>query len=119
MEKTWKPMVAGILDIVSGIFALIVFVSLIIGSVVTGTGEIAREVPDFVPIVCIIMAIPALAAGILALLGGVCALQRRRWGWALVGSIAAIFSGVITGIGFLLGIPATVFTALAMNEFER
>lgn len=36
MEKTWKPMVAGILDIVSGVFALICVLGLVIAIIVKG-----------------------------------------------------------------------------------
>ena len=112
MEKTWKPTAAGILDIVSGVFSLIVVVALIIGMVVTGSGETSTEVPDFVPTILLIMAILSLIVGILALVGGVYALKREKWGLALAGSIAAIFST------FVLGIPAILFTAQSKNEFE-
>ena len=50
--------------------------------------------------------------GILPLLGGIYALQRRKWGLGLAGSIAAIFGSTP------LGIAATVLMALAKDEFE-
>ena len=56
--------------------------------------------------------LPLLVLGALALVGGVFALQRRRWGWALAGSIAAFFP-----FG-LLGLLATIFTAMSKEEFE-
>jgi len=49
--------------------------------------------------------------GILPLLGGIYALQRRKWGLGLAGSIAAIFGSIP------LGIVATVLMALAKDEF--
>jgi len=54
----------------------------------------------------------ALIAGMLSLIGGICALQRKNWGWALTG---AIFALVLT---FDLGLVAVVLTALVRNEFE-
>jgi hypothetical protein len=50
--------------------------------------------------------------GILAIVGGIYALQRKIWGLALAGSIAAFFPS------WILGIAAIVLTALSKNEFE-
>lgn len=115
MERTWKPTVAGILNIVCGVLALISFVGLMIAIAVTsGTLDIPGtwNIPDFVPVILWSVAIPYLIIGILALLGGVFALQRKYWGWALAGSIAT------TLFLFVVGIPAIVFTALSKDEFE-
>jgi len=49
---------------------------------------------------------------IFPILGGVYALQRRKWGWALAGSIIAII-GV-----FPLGVLSTIFVLMAKDEFE-
>ena len=115
MEKTSKPTVAGILAIISGVLGLILAVSYFIGFGVTsgafgipGTGEI----PGFVPGIVLGMAIPTLVIAILALVGGIYAVQRKKWGWALAGSIAAI-------LAFLpLGIPAVILAAQSKDEFE-
>ena len=69
-------------------------------------------VPAFVPDILLWSAIPSLLLAVLALVGGIFAVQRKQWGWALAGSIAAIFSLII------LGIPAVVLVAISKNEFE-
>ena len=52
MEKTWKPTVAGILEIVSGAVGLVAVIGLIIaigvtgGFYIPGTGSIPRFVPS-------------------------------------------------------------------------
>lgn len=115
MEKTWKPTVAGILDIVCGVLALISFIGLIIGIAVTsGALDIPGRwaIPWFVPTILWSIAIPTLIIGILALVGGIFALQRKYWGWALTGSIAATLSL------FFVGIPTIVFTAQSKDEFQ-
>ncbi len=56
--------------------------------------------------------LPLLVLGTVALVGGIFAVLRRRWGWALAGSIAAFFP-----LG-LLGLLATIFTAMSREEFE-
>ncbi len=109
MKKTWMPTAAGILDIISGAFALIGTFGLIIGGSITG---IVPEVPGFVPALLLGLAVPLAVVGILAIVGGVYALKRVKWGWALTGSIVALFPS------WPLGIAAIVFTILAKNEFE-
>lgn len=51
--------------------------------------------------------------GVLAVVGGIHALQRKKWGWALTGSIAALLP-----ICVLVGIAAIILTAQSKNEFE-
>ncbi len=104
MQRTWKPLVAGILAIVSGCmnflaaFAVMLFMY---------APVMHRGIPNPV-----IIAVPFLVLGIVAIVGGANALQRRRWGLALAGCICAIFSPWA-----LLGILATVFVAIARDEF--
>ena len=114
MEKTNKPTVAGILAIISGVLGLIWAVSLFIGFGVTSgaLGIPTGYIPGFVPGLVMGMGILSAIIGILALVGGIHALQRKKWGLALAGSIAAILST------FILGILAILFTAQSKNEFE-
>ena len=109
MEKTWKPTTAGILDIVAGGFTVLASIGLIVGGGVTG---VVPDVPDFVPVLLMSLAVPFLIVGILAIVGGVYALKRKKWGWALTGSILALFPW------WVLGVAAIVITILAKNEFE-
>jgi hypothetical protein len=48
----------------------------------------------------------------LAVVGGICAILRKHWGWALAGGICAIIASRI------LGIIGLVFIALSRKEFE-
>lgn len=116
MEETWKPRAGGILNIISGALALIWFIMLLIGITVT-SGALGipgiESVPSFVPVILWIIAIPTLVIGILALIGGIFALQRKKWGLVLAGSIVSIFSF------FILGILAVIFIAQSKDEFEE
>jgi hypothetical protein len=49
----------------------------------------------------------------LAIIGGVCALRRKNWAMALVGSIAVIWPTSVVGIA------AVVLNIMARDEFER
>ena len=115
MEKTKKPTVAGIFNIITGALGIIGAIAMFIGfSVVSGGWGIPglEAIPAFVPGIILGTAISSLPIAVLALVGGIFAVQRKRWGWALAGSIAAIFSLII------LGIPAVILVAISKNEFE-
>lgn len=121
MEKTWKPMVAGILDIISGAVGLVAVVGLIIAIGVTGGSAYfpgKGAIPEFVPSLLTGIAVPLAILSILSLVGGIYAVQRKIWGLALAGSIAAIFASIPLLGGLPVGITATILTALSKNEFE-
>ncbi len=120
MEATWKPIVAGILNIITGIINLFgMFV--VIGLLTAFGGGILSivRIADMMPIwlsgmvhgVLIIMAILLAVLSSLPLIGGVYAIQRKAWSLALTGSVVAILSIPP------LGIVATVLVSLSRNEF--
>ena len=120
MQQTWKPTVAGILQIVSGAVGLVAVIGLIIAISVTGGFYISgtENIPRFVPSLLAGIAIPLATFSGLSLAGGIYALQRKLWGLALAGSISAIFCSIPLLGGLPIGITATVFVALSKNEFE-
>ena len=106
-RKTQLPVVAGVLILVSvGFRALALLAALVFGLFIliwpSGGGLIALGAVAF--IVCV-------ALLVLAVVGGIYALQRRNWGLALTGAIIATlpFS--------LLGVAAIVLLALSKEEF--
>ncbi|MFC1955726.1 hypothetical protein ACFLVE_02915 [Chloroflexota bacterium] len=115
MEKTKKPTVAGVFLIITGALGILGAIGSFIGfSVVSGCWGIPGmgAIPAFVPSIVLGSGIFILIVGALALIGGIFAVQRKQWGWALAGSIAAIFPLII------LGIPAVILVAISKNEFE-
>ena len=118
MEHKWMPTVAGILDIVAASFKLLVLFGLCIALVVLHSNsyidptQFGRGMPVKVITVLWVIAIPAAVLGILGLVGGIYALQRKNWGLALAGSIAAFLPSSI------LGVVAIIFTALSKKQFE-
>jgi hypothetical protein len=70
------------------------------------------DIPPYLFPIFTALALPFAVVGILAIVGGIYALQRKIWGLALAGSIAAFFPS------WILGIAAIVFIALSKNEFE-
>lgn len=119
-NTTPKTTIAGVLDIIAGVMALVgTCVLLLIG--VVGTGAISTagiHEPEaakfaYLPIALFgPLAVLCFFIGVLAVIGGIAAIRRRRYWLALVGSIAALFSF------FPIGIPAIVLTVMAEREFE-
>jgi hypothetical protein len=64
---------------------------------------------EYFPVYLIIVGV-LLLLGILAIVGGVSAIRRKRFGLSLAGAICALISG-------LLGILAVIFVALGKREF--
>ncbi len=116
--KTWKATTAGVLEIVAGALHMVSgVVTVMLGGAVAGGLNIAGlpKIAQAVPLPLITgIGIPLIILGIIALIGGISALQRKRWGLALAGGICALFP-----LQTLLGIPSLVFVALAHDEFRR
>ena len=112
----WMPAAAGILNIISGVLGLLgslvfffmgSFFNWIQDHYYTGPGT------DNVPMAFWwAMALFLMVISIVALAGGILAVQRKQWTVSLFGGIAAILQGMN-----ILGIIATVFLALSKKEF--
>ena len=108
MERTWKPMVGGILSIIAGVIQLLLGIGFAVGIGLAGS----LPIPGFPTGALAAFAIPIIILGIVALIGGIFALKRKKWGLALAGSICALFGP------WILGIPAIIFVIMGKSEFE-
>ena len=101
MHKIKKPIVGGILSIVSGAsFTVVGFL-------------ILRAEWGEIPLIGLVIALAFLfIGGIMPIVGGIFALKRKRWKLALAGSI-----GAITG-NIFFAVPALVMIVMSKNEFE-
>jgi len=94
---------AGILTIIGGIFGIVV------GCATAFVGGILSLMPGLQFMGAIGGGL--LALGIIALIGGIVALRRRAWGFALTGAILACFCLPP------LGILSVIFLAVRKSEF--
>ncbi|MGA8849918.1 MAG: hypothetical protein WB564_08900 [Dehalococcoidia bacterium] len=109
----WMPVTAGILDLVVGVPSLIIG---IIGAI--GLGFLTFFIGGLGALICA----PVIILSIVAIAGGLFAIRKRAWGFALVASICALIIGFV-GFPFTvpaipLGIAAIVFTALGKGQFK-
>jgi len=102
---TWQPLTVGILELVAGIPALIIGIFIAVG-----LGMVSRA---FVMIPGWVSAIgaPLIVCGLVAIVGGIFALRKKRWAVALAGAILALFCALP------LGIAAIVFVILGREQF--
>jgi len=115
MTKTGKPNAAGILTIVAG------GIGVGIGVYVTTFREMITNLVMMYGVVSLaelgeffaVFSGVAIALGVIALVGGICALKRRCWGMALAGAICALFPV------FPLGILAIIFVSKGRQEFSK
>ena len=107
MERTWKPTTAGILTIISGCYGIGV------GAIVATVGTaFMLGIPGLEMIAGIGGGI--IAIGVIALIGGIFALRRKSWGFALAGAILAT---ILFPVGTVLGILSIIFVSMGKKEF--
>jgi hypothetical protein len=112
----------GILSIIGG--ALEVIVGVIITLLTIGVRILVKLAfipwhPDdwwgpilpVIPFWLILVGVPILVLGIVAIVGGVSALRRRNFGLSLAGAICSLPS-------ILLGLLAVIFVSVSKKEFE-
>jgi len=99
--KTWKPIAAGILSIISGTFMVWYRSSELIS---IGSSPVG------------------IVLGLIAISGGIFAIKRKVWVLALAGAICAIVPPHPWGFLIwtpVLGILAVAFVVSSKNEFSR
>jgi uncharacterized OB-fold protein len=116
--KTWRTRTAGILAIVAGAVAVTQWVTIAVVEIRYWGGlPIGGRIDGIVAAAFAIV----IASAIVAIVGGVFALKRKRWRLALAGSICAIFSLIFVPV--LLNVPlaiaAIVLVVLGKGEFDQ
>ncbi|MFC2024682.1 hypothetical protein ACFLTJ_03845 [Chloroflexota bacterium] len=123
MEKTWKPTTAGILTIIAGCLGIgagalltLLAIPLGVGGAVAGflgqteiLGGLLGGLAGFLGVI----GAGIIGVGIVALIGGIYALRRRVWGFALAGAILATIASTP------LGVLAIIFVSMGKKEFVR
>jgi len=111
------PTAAGILLIIAGIIALITWVvaGFILGTVGLGLSMVpGAEGAATILIVCGVIGV---ILAILTLLGGISALQKKSWNFALAASIIGLFTIGFYFISSILSLIALILIAISKQEF--
>ena len=113
----WMTTAGGVVDIVAGILGFIgslflAFLGVVVREAMLDGGFNRYPRLENAPAGFFwVLALLVFVLSIMALIGGILAVQRKAWGVTLAGSICAIFQSGI------LGIIATVFIALSKKDF--
>ncbi|RZV43623.1 MAG: VCBS repeat-containing protein, partial [Acidimicrobiia bacterium] len=102
----WMPVVAGVLQIVSGVCALIGAGLVTFGTAILHSIPDVREDED-VPLEVISWMMGSLGLflallAVVGIVGGIFAVRRRGFGWAMAGSIASLFTLMPLGLAALI-----------------
>lgn len=113
MKKTAKPIIGGTLAIASGGLKILTLLGLIFVSIFVPVGRGWFNSPILSAILLPVISLIVISLAVLAVVGGIYALHRKKFRLAVAGSIAAFlpFS--------LLGLAAILLIALSQNEFEQ
>ena len=113
MQKQWKATSAGILSIIAGTWGVMAGVIL---TVITSAYPPAWiYLTPFQTVILNRLSPLGAALGLVAILGGVFALRRQKWGLALAGAICA----AMIPPPFFLGALAVILVAVGRDEFEK
>ena len=111
MKKSSKPVKGGILTLLAAAMAIFGAMNYAVGFFdQPGIGK--GDIPPFVPSIIFGVPLMSIVVGVLAIAGGIFAIRRKRWKWALAGAIAGALSLLP------LGIAAIVLIAMSRDEFD-
>lgn len=116
-DRTAKPVIAGIMAIIGGV-AMIINDLVILAEIEIALGGTLGMILGWIGLGGVLTTIRifiavAIILAIVAIVGGVYALRRRGWRWALAGSICVLISPF-----FVLGIICIVLVVQAKSEFH-
>lgn len=119
VRKTGTPVAGGVLVIIAGILALAngAFYLAFTSSNLTGISlppEITLEDIESILRIC---GVVEVIFGIVAILGGIFAVQRKHFGLAILGSVMGMLGFGFT-LGGLLGLIGLILVAISRKEFE-
>jgi hypothetical protein len=118
-----KAMIAGILSIVSGVIGILYGVFILAfwifflrimssESLIQGAQPVPDDIFTLMLILYSVISAVIIILGVLGIIGGVFALKRKYWGWALAGAIASTITF------FPCGIAAIIMVSLGQSEFS-
>ena len=110
VERTWKPVVGGVLILIGAL------VGIISGAILMWGGAMFLSIPmvgDAMAGILATCGIILVILGLIGLLGGIFAVMRRYWGLAILGGIFSMLTGY-----FILGLIGLILVAISKREFS-
>jgi len=121
VRRTGSPVAGGIMIAIAGILALANAVSFLTYSVtdLENTGVTLPSGTTWDQILGILRACGAIEIilGIVAIVGGIFAIQRKHFGLAVAGGLFGMF-GIGLGFGAILGLIGLILVAVSRKQFQ-
>ena len=115
VERPWKAVAGGVLSIIAGSLHLTGWLAVrAILNKLIATGYFVDDKPFISAKNVSMVVIPLLVMAVIAIIGGIFALNKKFWAVALLGAICAIFSPAT----WILGAASTVLISIAKHEFH-
>ena len=106
--------VAGAFEVIGGVIIAILTIGIrilpMLGRLPFHLGDWFERIIPIIPTWLLIVGVPLIVLGILAIIGGVSAVRRKSFGLSLAGAICALPS-------VILGILAVIFVSVGRREF--
>jgi ABC-type Fe3+ transport system permease subunit len=113
MKKTAKPIIGGILAIASGGLKILALLGLIFISIFVPVGRSWFNSSIISAILLLFISLIVISLAVLAIVGGIYALHRKKFRLAVAGSVAAFLPFSLPGL------VAILLIVLSQNEFEQ
>jgi hypothetical protein len=114
-QRSALPTAGGVLLIIAGVMGLIAWIYIaFLGGAITQLPVAGAYVGG----ILIICGVIGIIFSILALVGGIVAVQRKMWGLALAGSILGLFTLGFFFISSILSLIALILIAISRSEFK-
>jgi hypothetical protein len=115
IEKHWKAVAGGVLSVIAGSLHLSGWLAVraILNKLIT-TGYFGDDKPFISATNVSKLVLPLLVMAVIAVIGGIFALNKKFWGIALAGAICAIFSPAT----WMIGVASTVLISISRHEFH-
>ena len=117
-SKSVLPTAGGILLLIAGIIALIFWGIIAAALDIVGFGLSQVPGAEMIAGLLIICGVIGIILSLITLLGGIMALQRKKWGFALAGSIIGLLTLGPMFICSILSLIALILIAISKQEFQ-
>ncbi|HDM66802.1 MAG TPA: hypothetical protein ENG62_00235 [Thermoplasmatales archaeon] len=120
-----KPVIAGVLLIVAGVLSILTWALFLLGvqaidtTVIQTLQEQGLNITmEQIRLILNTCATLGIIFSLFPLVGGLTALQKKRWGLALLGGIIGLFTGLVSFLSSILSLVGLILVAISKQDFQ-
>ncbi|MDD1767958.1 MAG: zinc ribbon domain-containing protein [Methanomassiliicoccales archaeon] len=119
------PLIGGILVMISGVIGIVIGLTMAVAAAAIGDilgdlygGMYGLDVLGMIEGIIVACGVIWFIIGLIALIGGVFALRKKRWGIAIVGGVFALLTIGPYFLASILGLIGLILIAISKREFS-